>query len=238
MVGSGSGSGSLGVGATALPPDEPPEDEPPPEEFPEEAPPPPFAEPEPVAFEPEVFGLPRTPAPRRVPSSRIRAQRPRPVLVGAAKPEPPSSDALRPPSSRRSAGSDSAPASVVEAVSSDVALVAPGPFASPAPEGPPPGAGKAMHAHKRRIRTERSCAIGARPLSHKRALFRQRRDGTGVHDNAHCHKRERKREKPAQQRGYGRAPKGTPRIGPAMKGQFHRSRSFSHKDLVLCTSSR
>lgn len=86
-----------------------------------------------------------------------------------------------------------------------------------------------MHAHKRRIRTERSCAIGARPLSHKRALFRQRRDGTGVHDNAHCHKRERKREKPAQQRGYGRAPKGTPRIGPAMKGQFHRSRSFSHK---------
>lgn len=81
---------------------------------------------------------PRTPAPRRVPSSRIRAQRPRPVLVGAAKPEPPSSDTLRPPSSRRSAGSDSAPASVVEAVSSDVALVAPGPFASPAPEGPPP----------------------------------------------------------------------------------------------------
>lgn len=138
MVGSGSGSGSLGVGATALPPDEPPEDEPPPEEFPEEAPPPPFAEPEPVAFEPEVFGLPEDAGASTCAEFEDPRSAPAPVLVGAAKPEPPSSDTLRPPSSRRSAGSDSAPASVVEAVSSDVALVAPGPFASPAPEGPPP----------------------------------------------------------------------------------------------------
>ncbi len=148
MVGSGSGFGSLGVGATALPPEEPPEDEPPPEgspeaepppeEFPEEAPDPPFAEPEPVAFEPEVFGLPEDAGA----STRAEFEDPRsapaPLSVGAAKPEPPSSDALRPPSSRRSAGSDSAPASIVEAVSSDVALVAPGPFAPLAPEGTPP----------------------------------------------------------------------------------------------------
>lgn len=147
MVGSGSGFGSLGVGATALPPEEPPEDEPPegspeaeppPEEFPEEAPDPPFAEPEPVAFEPEVFGLPEDAGA----STRAEFEDPRsapaPLFVGAAKQEPPSSDALRPPSSRRSAGSDSAPASIVEAVSSDVALVAPGPFAPLAPEGTPP----------------------------------------------------------------------------------------------------
>ena len=139
MVGSGSGSGSLGVGATALPPEEPPEDEPPPEgspeaeplpeEFPEEAPDPPFAEPEPVAFEPEVFGLPEDAGA----STRAEFEDPRsapaPLFVGAAKPEPPSSDALRPPNSRRSAESDSAPASVAGAVPSDVALVAPGPFA-------------------------------------------------------------------------------------------------------------
>lgn len=148
MVGSGSGFGSLGVGATALPPEEPPEDEPPPEdspeaeplpeEFPEEAPDPPFAEPEPVAFEPEVFGLPEDAGA----STRAEFEDPRsapaPLFVGAAKPEPPSSDALRPPNSRRSAGSDSVPASIVEAVSSDVALVAPGPFAPLAPEGTPP----------------------------------------------------------------------------------------------------
>lgn len=83
---------------------------------------------------------PRTPAPRRVPSSRIRAQRPRPVLVGAAKPEPPSSDALRPPSNSRSAGSDGAPAAAAKVRSSDATLAAPGPFAPPAPEGSSPAA--------------------------------------------------------------------------------------------------
>ena len=231
MVGSGSGSGSLGVGATALPPEEPPEDEPPPEgspeaeplpeEFPEEAPDPPFAEPEPVAFEPEVFGLPEDAGA----STRAEFEDPRsapaPLFVGAAKPEPPSSDALRPPNSRRSAESDSAPASVAGAVPSDVALVAPGPFAPPTPEGSA-GAGKAMRAHKRRIGIERSCAIGGRPLSHKRTLLRQRWNGTGVHDDAHRHKGEGESEETAQQRRSGRAPESAPRIGPAMKGQFHR----------------
>ena len=91
------------------------------------------------------------------------------------------------------------------------------------------GAGKAMRAHKRRIGTERSRAIGARPLSHKRTLFRQRWNGTGVHDDAHRHKGEGESEKAAQQRRSGRAPESAPRIGPAMKGQFHRSRSFSPK---------
>ena len=75
----------------------------------------------------------------------------------------------------------------------------------------------------------RSRAIGARPLSHKRTLFRQRWNGTGVHDDAHRHKGEGESEKAAQQRRSGRAPESAPRIGPAMKGQFHRSRSFSPK---------
>ena len=91
------------------------------------------------------------------------------------------------------------------------------------------GAGKAMRAHKRRIGTERSCAIGGRPLSHKRTLLRQRWNGTGVHDDAHRHKGEGESEEAAQQRRSGRAPESAPRIGPAMKGQFHRSRSFSPK---------
>ena len=148
MVGSGSGSGSLGVGATALPPDEPPEDEPPPEgspeaepppeEFPEEAPPPPFAEPEPVAFEPEVFGLPEDTGVSEPEEHEGPCATPAPVLVGAAKPEPPSSDALRPPSNSRSAGSDGAPAAAAKIRSSDATLAAPRPFAPPAPEGSSP----------------------------------------------------------------------------------------------------
>ena len=86
-----------------------------------------------------------------------------------------------------------------------------------------------MRAHKRRIGTERSGAIGGRPLSHKRTLLRQRWNGTGVHDDAHRHKGEGESEEAAQQRRSGRAPESAPRIGPAMKGQFHRSRSFSPK---------
>lgn len=148
MVGSGSGSGSLGVDASELPPEEPPEDEPPPEgspgaepppeEFPEEAPDPPFAEPEPVAFEPEAFRLPEDAGASTRTEFEEPCSTPAPVFVGAAKPEPPSSDTFRPPCSRRSAGSDSAPASVAEAVSSDAALAVPRPFAPPAPEGSPP----------------------------------------------------------------------------------------------------
>lgn len=86
-----------------------------------------------------------------------------------------------------------------------------------------------MRAHKRCIGTERPRAIGGHPLSHKRTLFRQRRNGTGVHDDAHRHKGEGESEEAAQQRRSGRAPESAPRIGPAMKGQFHRSRSFSPK---------
>ena len=75
----GSGSGSLGVGATALPPEEPPEDEPPPEEFPEEAPPILRSRNQSRSRSSLKYSdRPRTPAPRHVPSSRIRPQRPRP----------------------------------------------------------------------------------------------------------------------------------------------------------------
>ena len=86
-----------------------------------------------------------------------------------------------------------------------------------------------MRAHKPRIGTERPRVIGGRPLAHKRTLFRQRWNGTGIHDDAHRHKGEGESEEAAQQRRSGRAPESAPRIGPAMKGQFHRSRSVSPK---------